>query len=530
MSTDAYLTVTKHRGSSSDPISEVQMRARQVSASSPVGKTLIQPSDLTYLGAWRTPNDSIGLYTQTAMCVRYVSGERRFLMVEFSGDASVPGDIVELRAPTNPTRYLGTPASDHSVDLQNAQPMREVRRWAHADWVDTSWINNITIPSAVGPRIGSLYWDDSSGLLWFACYHPYGTGTNYPIWGAVALLDSVKSGTTPPTLVYNVGARFGPWGYRSETYVGGLTGSESAWCRGQNVFIVPVPVDERSLIGGGKFLVGSGHQGQETDAAFGCNLHVVNDFNTAMAHPVPVVQPLCEYTAVATPLLGDANLHACRRDGTNYIAASDDGLTSFDKIGDDAPCGPYGAMVLGCAWIDTGTKHGVVQLVDEKNGYVGYWHYNPKSTDPYPTATDPTCRIRVPPAGILNGPKATQHYLGLRIFDPAHFAEVVARTRGPYASTVSSGEYAGLPGMRIAVEGNVWTDVVNGNYAPAQNASNLDLGVPANGDTGDATMVKVAGQDTDFQGVAWDSVAQELVWVQFKGWTYGHAFCFFSVS
>jgi hypothetical protein len=484
-------------------------------------KTLIQPSDLTYQGSWRVP-ETFNVYGVCAMTIRYVGGARRYLMVEFNG-GNACGDIVEFQAPASPTPYVASSvAADLSVDVTSAPLMTETRRWAPADWLDTSWANSTTYPASNGFQPGSIWWDEANGLLWYSLYQPYGSGMNAPIWGAVELLDTVKSGA-----YCNTGSKYGPWYYRNATWSGGSDFTNSPWCRGQNQLIVPVPTGGQALIGGAKFLVGGGHQGYEADASFGVNLHVVADLTTGMANPVPVVKQLCEYTQASLVPAGDyLNGYACHRtaaDSATFIPTND--VTHLLGNG-DAPCGPYGGKCKGAVWVDTGTKHGLIEFIDEVNGYVGYWHYNPGTDSFFPTAYDP-CYY----TGEGLGPKASQHYLGLRIFDPYKFAAVYAGTRGPYGEAVSSGPFAGLPGMTIDTEAVMRSAITNGATIPYTASSYLRTG-------GSAPAIQVAPyavsmEDTDHQGAVWDPTTNQIIWVQMRcgpGSEQRPVFSFFLVS
>jgi len=448
-------------------------------------KSLITPSDLSWLGAWKTPT-SFNSYSYPILGLRYVNGERRFLFYEWGGGVGVPGDIVEMKAPTNPTFYTG-------ADMANASAMIETRRWAAADWA-SSWMDDSN-NYAQGSTVGAIYWDEANGLLWFSVYGPYSAGMNTPTWGAVQLLDTVKSG-----IYRNVGSKYGPWFYVTTN----ITGNPATYARAVNQWIVPVPSDEQSLVNGAKFLIGAGHTGYNGDAPWGPDLHVLTNFSTSMSNPVPMIKQLTEYGPLS-PL----TRRGLRRDGSHYYSTFEPGSQNEVVNGEGTW---YGGMsnVKGVVWVDTGTKHGVVMFGAEAQGGVGYWHNNPKGDEPYPTIMDPTYPI----CTECNGPKSTEHYLWLRIFDPNQFAEVFAGTRVPYADT-----YNGLPGMRTIFEVNMRQNVTNGANIPIYYSVYPGAAQP-----------KVDGPDTDNGGAVWDPIAQQIIWMQYGTAPGASALSFFSVN
>ncbi|MCX6545052.1 MAG: hypothetical protein NTV05_11670 [Acidobacteria bacterium] len=451
-------------------------------------KSVISPRDLTWLGAWKTAGTFNGSYSGPALGLRYVSGERRFLFHEWNGGVGIPGDIVEMKAPASPTLYTGT-------DMANAPAMIETRRWAAADWAPAWYISGTF---AQGGTISDLYWDDAHGVLWFAAYGPYSAGLNVPAWGAVQLLDTVKTG------VYrNVGTKYGPWSYVTTDIRAAYT-----YARMVNQWIIPVPPDERSLVNGAKFLIGAGHTGYNGDAPLGPNLHAMADFTTGMANPVPMVKQLAEYSPLS-PLAR----RGARRSSTNYYDALTDDSTSYTVVDGEGSWNGTGMIsgVKGAVWVDTGAKHGLIMFGCEGQGGCGYWHHNPKGDAPYPTLVDPTLPTNPDPG---NGPKASEHYLWLRIFNPDHFAEVYAGTRCPYADT-----YLGKPGMRYAHEVNMRTNVTNG--------ANIPLFYSL---LGNATQPRVTGPNTDYGGAEWDATARQIIWMQYGTAPRASVLSFFSVS
>jgi hypothetical protein len=449
-------------------------------------KSVIAPRDLTWLGAWQTAA-TFNRYSRPSLGLRYVGGERRFLFHEWRASGGGIGDIVEMRAPANPAFYTGT-------DMASAPAMVETRRWAGADW-SQAWMSDSTLfPQA--SELGSLYWDEIHGVLWFCIYGPYATGRNTPTWGAVELLDTVKTGA-----YCNVGSIYGPWHYRSTS----LQGNLFTYARQVNQWIVPVPPSGQALIGGSRFLIGAGHTGYNGDAPWGPNLHALADLSPRMPNPVPLLRALAEYSP-ESPL----TRRGCRRDGTHYHPSfSGSGPYQNEVINGEGTWFGGCSMVKGICWVDTGTKHGIVKFGEECQGGVGYWHANPKGDEPYPNERDPTL-----PTGIANSPKATEHYLWLRIFNPDHLAEVWAGRRVPYADT-----YSGKPGMRLAYEVNMRENITNGANIPILYSKE-----------GDALQPRAAGPSTDFGGAVWDPKAGQAVWMQYRTAPSGVVLCFFSVT
>jgi hypothetical protein len=175
----------------------------------------------------------------------------------------------------------------------------------------------------------------------------------------------------------------------------------------------------------------------------------------------------------------------------------------------------------GTVWVDTGTKHGVLCFGQQQHGYAGYWHDNPRTPGgpPYDAVTP---RDPCAPLGSGNGPKASEHYMWLRIFNPDHFAEVFAGKRVPWADT-----YDGKPGMRTAYEVNMRTSITNGANIPSEHAAFLILGdIPAH----NALIPPLMGPDTDQQGAVWDARAGQIIWAKYRGAPGAFAVNFFTVS
>src|ERR1035437_6613777 len=78
---------------------------------------ILTADDLAYRGMWRFPDTASWTFAQGPTTVRYVGGQRRWLVVDRSGA------LVELAEPTS---FGGSPSG--------APVMTEVRRWT--DWAN----------------------------------------------------------------------------------------------------------------------------------------------------------------------------------------------------------------------------------------------------------------------------------------------------------------------------------------------------------------------------------------------------------
>ncbi len=451
-------------------------------------RTLLTADDLAWQGYWKLPTSAESgkqAYSTTpgagghtaymcgSLAVRYVGGQRRLLIPMFCNQDGTTAqqfeDLVEWGAPADPTLYTGSTAT-------NAQPMREQRRWA--DW--TCIDDNSSVWHSNPIRPGGMWWDETNGLLWYSFTAYYRTD-QYPSLACTQLLDTSLGGG-----YYQVGTKYGPWYYRTSS-------STPYWKQACHI-LHELPAAAQAAIGtthilggwttavGGEGYLGVGFAGFDLPSP-----------SLAANSVIAEGTRLANYSSVDSPL----TLAHCRRD-TNYAArVFNEGITGLYR-----PTGGTGYwqmtldQVNSLAWVDNGSKHGVVSFGRQVTGSTWY-NGNPFSNSEY----------WVPPDGWDHLGDATDetlvvdtgnHYSGdvfsrvVRIFDPSVVYEVADGTRVPWADT-----YGGKSGIGPAT--HAWPSAW----------SNMPLPIPQEGGSVARSISSNLGGNTAY----WDPIAEELIWV-----------------
>jgi parallel beta-helix repeat protein len=340
-------------------------------------RTLIGLTDLLWTGMYRTP-DGVGTesgdpgstaFATGALAVRYVAGQRRFLMATFRQASATTGrdfgDLIEYTVPAA-AKYTGaTP--------QSAAEMVEVRRWA-ADWtlLDTtpSWWS-----AGASVKLGGLYWDETQQGVWYLLYGYYQTH-NTPFLGFTALTDTVDP--VRGGLYRSVGTRGGPWWYRAAN-----PPTDIPYWKTVCQYLLPVPASAQSDLGGRTFLVGAGVGAVGGIGHLGIGFHAFAALPPITDPPntvIPLQLRVADYTTESP--ISPPQAH---RD-TNYTfvpyhqhASADTGLwPAAGGVG-------YWQMSLdqcnGGAWVETATKQGLVLFGRQVSGDTAYG-WNPLSQSP----------------------------------------------------------------------------------------------------------------------------------------------------
>jgi hypothetical protein len=229
-------------------------------------KTLLTIDDLVWQGQAKFPSYGAGLesaqgctaWSGGALAVRYINGERHFLVPMYTnyglygGDSQI-GALVEWKAPALVKDVIG------AANLMERVKIGEVyQEWAAADWLLGAQIK-AKFGGGQG-RIGGLYWDQTTGLLWYVLYHGY-TNSSNAFLGATQLLPNGA-----------VGNKYGLWVYHA---IG-----DQGYSRAVQGWIVPVPTSDQASLGGKKVGMGcwpvGGGMGDYTH--FGPGLILFGDF------------------------------------------------------------------------------------------------------------------------------------------------------------------------------------------------------------------------------------------------------------
>lgn len=342
-------------------------------ASSGGSRSLLTLNDLTWNGYYRVPSSGPGgsggnaTYAGYVMAIRYVGGERRYLIPHYTdsaGNGRIWGDIVEYADPAT-AKYTGaTPSS--------ANALVERRRWA-ADWTLFDADADYDVSDAGGARMGWMYWDETHGVLWYTTYGYY-LGSNIPYLGATQLTDTSAGGG-----YYTVGTKYGPWWYRSNSTAG------SPYWKQINFFgHYPIPSSAQSDLGGRKLLLGGGVGASHSLGHWGPGLTAFSDLPSlgdAANSTIAVGTKIADYSNENSPVTPIPN---ARRDG-NYSV-----LNYADHYLESTFGTPVGGLgwwmgsidrMAGWCWAETSTKHGIVIFAAHGTGRATYGD-NPISRTP----------------------------------------------------------------------------------------------------------------------------------------------------
>jgi len=451
-----------------------------VRQTSGAGKTLITINDLQWQGAYGFPavgsatagGPGTTSYASGALAVRYVNGQRRFLMPTFTnadlGTGQLFGDLVEWQAPSD-SPYAASNASQ-------APKLLETRRWKN-------WTLLASSPAwqepASGVRVGGLLWDEENGVLWYQLYGYY-SGKNHPLMGATQLLD------TPAADSYRaVGRQYGPWWYRSND----LSDRTNLYWKAVCNWIVKVPDSSVADLRGSTVLLGG------TVGAVGGAGNLGPGFRGIPRLPALTDPPnstiamgvrLADYTNESPMRPSSAHREANYRfDGVPQTATQSglfppNGSTGYWQMSLD--------QVNSFIWVDTPTKEGILMFGRQSVG-LNWYGFNPRSATPsWPGGTsdavDPTRQL--PDA---NGYGSTSWRGALYVFDPAQVREVGRGTRSPWSD--------GINPVTVYDWKAQWPNLPMNQFKPAISA----------------TQSRPIESNISNSGF-WDPAAQEIIWVQ----------------
>lgn len=281
-------------------------------------KQLLTASDFTFLGMFKFPDNDNWNYANGPIALRIVNGARRWISI--AQDGSSPREIQEPDT-------LG-------LTLASAPSATETNLWADSlifDWGgdDDAGQN--------GTRIGGLLWDEDWQVLWYT-YYPYYHNGSHPFLGAVALKNDGSS------VQY-------PGNGKCWTVDGDIIHTKRL-----NGWIVPLPSDLQSLVGGRKWAFGAGIIAQSSPCSYGPNL---------IALDKPALNRPYNQLLTGVPLLDFSNVsglgtpeHYYRRDANYYKMGTSDSL--YNSIENTGYWASSLDLVAGCAWVTKGNKNAVI--------------------------------------------------------------------------------------------------------------------------------------------------------------------------
>lgn len=388
----------------------------------PGGKTLVTAADLTYKGFWRLPDTDGTGYTTASIGVRYVEGDRRFLIADFTNKAPsgrLWADLVEWRCPSHELAMGGDPSA--------APACTEARRWKQ-DWTvhdaTPAWHD-----AASSVRLGAILWDETLGGVWYTAFGYY-SSKNMPFLGFTRLLDEGRT------------QKFGPWWYREND-----PNDQSLYVKQVSQGLLAVPEGSQEALDGRRHVAFANPGSLASQGHLGIGLHALHlpPLSTPANREIPLGLRLADYSPDSP-----ARPQHARRD-RDYTPITFPGHSVADT---GLQPGGYWQMNLdqvnGCAWVDGATREGVLCFGRQVSGKVAYG-WNPLSSTPgwtrgTPDFVDPTRAV-----GDGNGYKGEFWKGAIYRFDPKELREVADGRRAPWNTGINPqniGDWKALwPGM-----------------------------------------------------------------------------------
>jgi hypothetical protein len=237
----------------------------------PAERDLLTASDLTFLGQQNLTLN----YSNMALALRYVDGQRRFLSYIRAGADNV-GDLVEYREHAN---GLKNGASHWTT--ANVPSLVEVRRWKN--WstrarmvASSSYVAFFQSDGGNGVWPSSFYWDEAKGCLWYTWQPVYpGGGQVWPAYSATYLDDAEAvvagdSGTSSNEV--SDGNIKGPFYYKNAA-------STTAWKTAASG-IIEIPSERQAQVGATLLNVGHHAANIGADGARSLSIWMHDDLPT----------------------------------------------------------------------------------------------------------------------------------------------------------------------------------------------------------------------------------------------------------
>lgn len=332
---------------------------------SPESRTLLQPSDFTYLGSYRVPRNTpvVGgdTYFANGLTLKYHEGVPHLCTLAFdsstSGTTDVNMTITEwadiaptiVEAPDDPFTLSNYPACTLLLDYGNTPYIGSDatgRRLAY---------NGSTLSFVNGVLDGmfGIHWDEIDQRM----YWTYGRG-----YSGSTGLESQSPCFGYSTLDYDTatGVGYGPWKVAGQSWkalMGGMVAIPS--------WFADAYLDGKRLgigFGGYYSLVSS------ADCSLGPSLTAINPITDEADQSAVAATPLVGYWPYnPTPGVGKGRMDYTPLGITRRVPSptyNDDDYTPEFANWDD--------RISGACWIDTGTKHGVMFYGNTSWGYQGY--------------------------------------------------------------------------------------------------------------------------------------------------------------
>lgn len=366
------------------------------------GKTLLQPTDITYLGMFRTPNDPSG--TRFGFSGAHISGRRVGndiqLFMTGSMASGSPQPLYEISYPGYHTSFASAP----------------VATLVH-DWGDIYENKRVTGNNSDKNTRG-IHWDGT--YLWWAYGDSYNTAG---YWDPSVGCTKLNSNGTINS--------YGPWRAQihSQKARGYMVGVPD-WFKTQYNFSASVAV-------------GSPITSGNSASPWGPCLYGITDFDPT-TRAADTLEDSNKSLLGTTMMLNDLD-HPMTRDQHYYIEGWEDyptneipfrnnGTIYFGGLSAPGGTGSGLDMMTSAVWIDTTTKSGILMLgamvhkPTDAEPYAAVW-YGPQ-TGPYGEVDNTTWEA--------TGPGCSYFCPYQWIFDPSDIGEVLGSAKQVYEVTPAS--------------------------------------------------------------------------------------------
>jgi hypothetical protein len=331
-----------------------------------VAKTVLSPSDFTYLGVVRVPTDvspgsptgiRFGYSLGTTISHRYVNGDLKLLLgMSQAGTMSEPkGNLCEL---------------NYDSTVPGILPSTSPRLSVYRNWGDI--YQGRSVQETTGYHQFGFLWDDEDEkLLW--SYGPRYSGIHERSIGATELHANFTM------------TKHGTW-------------RTSCHSKQSNGYMLKIPTEYRTQLGGSDVLIGGINTSINAQSTFGFSLHSFDSSNT-LGRPADNYTDTNSVSIDTSQLMMSGSSNRMNRDPT-YIPCSK-GPPPYNCTSPTlgVPTSYVSDIDIGngCAWVEGASKHGLVfigVMVDSVNSqWYRDTHYNGDELPHtwYATAGSPCC-------------------------------------------------------------------------------------------------------------------------------------------
>lgn len=392
-----------------------------------VGKRLLAPSDITYLGCFRFPSSGGAdlSFSYGQMAGRVVNGQVRLFML---------GPVTN----GDPLHEFADPGT-YSPVVSSAPKATLIKTWGNIyGQARKTWYANGTEKIGYPRYMGSLRWVESRQLLYWTYYDTYNT-TGDEDWS----IGATKLTASGPVA-------YGPW--KVADPLG--SGKQGVW---KCVRISEHPVTGELLCGG---IVTSGNHSSPWGPNMWTGQWPSETTPAGYGQPTIPIQKYLTYPSMIGAINPDGSwkggaVRSARRPGDYFFEPIVGGGT-FTEI-DPTKNGGIGSWTQvdnmgGHQWIDRPTAHGVLFMGKLGAGHI--WYRNAG-------VGNDLCTHGVASPVQITGPVSTDAYPFAMIYDPADLQAVRAGTKVDY--TVNAASTINLQ-ARYGIQTSLLTHIGSAKY------------------------------------------------------------------